>query len=111
LVDACPRGGRPGDLYLIEPDLSSLDAQPAGAPALDAHTMNPGNVIRAARAMGGPLKKILLLGCEPETLGPEEGRMGLSDTVASAVERAISLLESVVERVLSGEWPLRITES
>jgi hydrogenase maturation protease len=111
LVDACPRGGRPGDLYLIEPDLTGLDRQLPGAPTLDAHTMSPANVIRSARAMGGPLKKMLLLGCEPETLGPEEGQMGLSDAVASAVERAIPLLESVVEQVLSGEWPLRITES
>ncbi len=55
--------------------------------------------------MGGPLKKILLLGCEPLSLGPEEGQMGLSEPVASAVERAIPLLESLVKRILDGEWP------
>jgi hydrogenase maturation protease len=109
LVDACPRGGAPGDLYVIETDLSS----PAGehAPAtVDAHGMNPMAVLRAAQSMGGPLKKILLLGCEPQTFGPEEGQMGLSGAVAAAVERAVPLLESVVNRLLGGEWPLK-TES
>jgi Ni,Fe-hydrogenase maturation factor len=64
------------------------------------------NALRAAQAMGGPLKRILLIGCEPQTLGPEEGQMGLSETVALAVDRAVPLLESVVKRTLGGEWPV-----
>lgn len=111
LVDACPRGGAPGDLYVVEPDLGSPDDSESAPPTVDAHSMNPTSVIRAARAMGGPLRKILLLGCEPQTLGPEEGYMGLSDAVASAVERATALLDSVVKRVLDGEWPLGNIES
>lgn len=110
LVDVCPRGGSPGDLYVIEPDLNAVDEKQAGA-TVDAHSMNPVNVIRAARAMGGPLKKILLLGCEPLTLGPEEGQMGLSEPIAAAVERAVQLLECLVECVLRGEWPLENAES
>lgn len=111
LVDACPRGGAPGDLYIVEPDLSAPTNAEAPGAAVDAHGMNPVNVIRAAQSMGGPLKKILLLGCEPQTFGPEEGYMGVSEPVASAVERAIPLLESVVKRILDGEWPLEKTES
>jgi hydrogenase maturation protease len=110
LVDACPRGGAAGDLYIVEPDLASLGDAEALA-AGDAHGMNPMNVIRVAQAMGGPLKKILLLGCEPETFGPEEGKMGLSESVASAVERAIPLLESVVSRILDGVWQSAQPES
>jgi hydrogenase maturation protease len=104
LVDACPRGGRAGDLYVIEPDLASANA--ANSPAsVDAHGMNPMSVLRAAQSMG-PVKKILLLGCEPETFGPEEGQLGLSEPVAAAVERAIPLLGNVINRILGGEWPL-----
>jgi hydrogenase maturation protease len=109
LVDACARGGAAGDLYVVEPDLSSLDGAEAPQAAVDAHGMNPTNVIRAAKAMGGPLKKILLLGCEPQTFGPEEGHMGLSEPVASAVDRAVPLLESIVKRIVEGEWPLERT--
>jgi hydrogenase maturation protease len=93
-------------LYVIEPDLNSLEDHQASA-AINAHSMNPMMVIRAAQAMNGSLKKILLLGCEPATFGPEEGQMGLSEAVSSAVERAIPLLESIITRVLDGEWPLR----
>ncbi len=106
LVDACPRGGTPGDLYVIEPDLNNSAAEQAPA-TVDAHGMNPMAVLRVAQAMGGPLKKILLLGCEPQTFGPEEGQMGLSEPVAAAVERAVPLLESVMNRLLGGEWPLK----
>ncbi len=112
LVDACPRGGKPGDLYVIEPDLLSASSNASDASAtVDAHSMNPMNVIRAAQSMGGPLKKIVLLGCEPETFGPEEGQLGLSDTVAAAVDRAIPLLSNLLDRLLGGEWPLAQNEN
>lgn len=102
LVDACPRGGSPGDLYVVEPDLSSIGGAEANA-TVDAHSMNPMNVIRSAKAMGGKLGRILLLGCEPETLGPEDGYMGLSNSVSAAVERAIPVLESLLTRISNGE--------
>jgi len=69
LVDACPRGGAPGSVYVIEPDLSSFDSSEAQESSVDAHSMNPMNVIRMAKSMGGGLKRILLVGCEPATLG------------------------------------------
>jgi hydrogenase maturation protease len=55
--------------------------------------------------MGGSLKRVLLVGCEPATLGPEEGLMGLSEPVTAAVPEAVELVESVIKRVLAGEWP------
>jgi len=105
LVDACPRGGRPGSLYVIEPDLNALDAPEAGQTSVDAHSMNPMNVIRIAKSMGGELNRILLVGCEPATLGPEEGQMGLSEPVAAVVEEAARLVESLVNKIQNGEWP------
>jgi hydrogenase maturation protease len=104
LVDACPRGEAPGTVYVIEPDLSSLDSAGTQA-ALDAHSMNPLSVLRMAKSMGGELKRVLLLGCEPETLGPEEGQMGLSEPVEAAVGKAVQILETLVPKILNGEWP------
>jgi hypothetical protein len=63
-----------------------------------------------AKSMGARLQRILLVGCEPATLGPEEGRMGLSDLVENSVERAVMLTESLVTRILNGEWPLKTRE-
>lgn len=113
LVDACPRGGAPGTLYVIEPDLnvSAQDAAEAEQTTVDAHSMNPMNVIRMAKSMGGELKRILLVGCEPLTLGPEEGAMGLSEPVAAMVEEAANRIESLVETIQRGESPERRSES
>jgi hypothetical protein len=41
----------------------------------------------------------------PATLGPEEGQMGLSEPVTSAIPVAVSLVEDLVARILRGEWP------
>jgi len=107
LVDACPRGGAPGTLYVIEPDLNvtAQDAAEAAHTTVDAHSMNPMNVIRMAKSMGGDLKRILLVGCEPLTLGPEEGAMGLSEPVAAMVEEAANRIESLVETIQRSESP------
>lgn len=105
LIDACPRGDAPGTLYVIEPELDSISAADASRPLFDAHGMNPMNVLRLAESLGpGTLsKRILLLGCEPETFGPEEGQLGLSDEVSAAVDGAVSLLDSLISRILAGE--------
>jgi hydrogenase maturation protease len=102
LVDACPHGDAPGTLYVMEPDLTEGETQLAGrnAQAIDAHTMNPANVLRMARAMNIEVKNLLLVGCEPETLGGEEGQMGLSPSVEAAVEEAVKLVDSLVHRIL-----------
>ena len=105
LVDAYPRGDEPGTLYVVEPDLSALGADQAEGADVDAHGMDPVKILRLAASMGGPLKRVLLVGCEPATLGPEEGQMGLSEPVARAVTEAVNLVESVINRVLAGEWP------
>ena len=105
LVDACPHGQTPGTLSVIEPDLKVLDNPEAPQAAIEAHAMNPMNVLRMARAMNIELKNILLVGCEPETLGGEEGQMGLSAPVEAAVDEAVKLIESVVNRILNGDRP------
>ena len=103
-IDATRRGEEPGTLYTIEPDLSELNDDGASA-AVEPHGMNPLKVLGMVRSMGGELKRILLVGCEPLTLGPEEGRMGLSEPVEAAVDEAVRLVESLVKRILAEERP------
>jgi hydrogenase maturation protease len=105
LIDAYPGEGEPGSLFVVEPDLAELNQGGPHAGAVDAHAMNPVNVLRMAAGMGAQLKRILLVGCVPATLGPEEGQMGLSEPVAAAVDEAVKLVASLVTRVLAGEWP------
>ncbi len=97
LVDATSRGGVPGTLYTIEPDLSELDRPGAGATALEPHAMNPLNVLRAARSMGAQFGEVLLIGCEPSHLDPDgPGFMGLSEAVLGALDQAVGLVEDLV---------------
>jgi len=105
LVDACPHGEAPGTLYVIEPDLEALDGPDAAPATVEAHAMNPMNVLRMAKAMNIEIKNVLLVGCEPETLGGEEGQMGLSAPVEAAVDEAVKLVASLVNRILNGNGP------
>ena len=98
LVDACPRGGRPGAVYVIEPALSDIGESEASA--LDGHTMNPVNVLRLTKAMGSIPKRIVLIGCEPASLGGDEGHMGLSEPVSAAVPEAVELVKRTIDQIL-----------
>ena len=102
LVDACPRGEAPGTVFVLEPHLAELDAPEAGPAVLDAHDLNPFHVLRLARSLGAELKQVVVVGCEPATLGPPEGQMGLSEPVQAAVDNAVTLIEELIERFLNG---------
>jgi hydrogenase maturation protease len=107
LVDAFPGEGEPGTLFVVEPDLTELDSPGTSPGFVEPHAMNPRNVLRMAASMGGALKRVLLVGCVPATLGPEEGQMGLSEPVAAAVDEAVQLVGSLATRILAGEWPAK----
>lgn len=92
VVDVVPRGGTPGTLYVIEPDLS------AAAPPLDAHRMDLTSVFAFVRTLGGEAPPIDIVGCEP--LSVDEG-IGLSEPVAAAVEPAAALVRRLIARALS----------
>ena len=106
LIDAYPGDGQgqPGTLFVVEPDLNALKSPEGPAGFIEPHAMNPLNVLRMAMNMGGELKRILLVGCVPATLGPEEGQLGLSEPVAAAADQAVSLVASLVNRILAGEF-------
>jgi hydrogenase maturation protease len=100
LIDAVPRGGAPGALYVIEPDLNELNEPGAQAMMVEAHTINPMRALSLAQSMNGELNQVLLVGCEPATFGPEEGQMGLSEAVGAAVQGAVEMVESLVAEIL-----------
>jgi hydrogenase maturation protease len=101
LVDAAGRGEEPGTLYVLEPELSGADTAGCQAVPMDAHGMNPMRVLDMVKAMGGRPRRVLVVGCEPATLGDEfEGTMGLSAPVEAAVAGAIAIVESLIAKVI-----------
>ena len=105
LVDAAPRGDRPGTVYVIEVDVddpgAAIPSQAVGeAGALvDAHGMEPAAVFGLLRALGGGARagRVLVVGCEPAEV---TDRMGLSEPVAGAVDQAVRVVRELVEQEL-----------
>jgi hydrogenase maturation protease len=92
LVDTVARGGRPGTLYAIEPQLSPATPDSLELP-FEAHSLDPAKVLQLAQRMAGRLPWVRLVGCEPAAL---DESMQLSGAVAAAVDQAIALVEDLV---------------
>ena len=121
LVDATPRGGEPGTVYVMELDTSvpsaaaapTAPAAPApgapaasavptapgapvagsGAPLLDAHGMQPDVVLGMLDLLGAEPGRVFLVGCEPAST--DEG-IGLSEPVTAAVDEAVRIVLDLV---------------
>jgi hydrogenase maturation protease len=97
LVDALPSGQAPGTLTVLEPDV------PDGDGGLEPHALDPVSVLRTARRLGAAPGRTLVVGCEPATrmTGAEpDVVMELSPPVAAAVDEAVALVESLIERTV-----------
>ncbi len=91
LVDAAQRGRSPGTLTVLEPSLLASET------TIDTHAMHPLRAIDLARRLGGVPDVMRVVACEPEVVGDEdEPLMGLSPSVAMAVDRAIELIDELV---------------
>jgi hydrogenase maturation protease len=101
LIDAYPHRQPPGTVSIVELDANEATDSPGNY--IEPHSMHPMNVLRMASAMHGPLKRVLLVGCEPAILGGDEGHMGLSLPVEAAVGEAVHATESLIKRILDGE--------
>jgi hydrogenase maturation protease len=100
LVDAMPRGGQPGTLYVLEPE--AADSVASEQPALlDTHSMDPARVLALASALGGKMPRLIMVGCEPAApVDADPFAANLSKPVRAAVDEAVPLIESLVERLL-----------
>jgi hydrogenase maturation protease len=94
LVDAMPRGGEPGTLYLLE---AEFDNRAGAETGIEPHGMDPASVLRLVRALGGTTPRILVVGCEPAALDLDDaGEFGLSAAVEAALDEAVTMVESLV---------------
>jgi hydrogenase maturation protease len=117
LIDATPRGGEPGTIYVIEPDLSSQepltaadDASLAANPMFNAHGMQPDVVFSMLGMLDSDARHVLVVGCEPASV---DYGIGLSERVAGAVDEAVSVVLDLVSgaadsgdehRLVTKEW-------
>ncbi len=90
VADCMPRGGAPGTIYVVEPELAAADGSVA-----DAHAMNLETVFAAVRELGGRLPRTIIVGCEPQVIA---AGMGLSAPVASAIPAAVQLIRDLITK-------------
>jgi len=93
LVDAIARGGAPGTVYVIEPDLTALPRPDEANPLFNAHGMQPDVVFGMLGMLDAGARHVLVVGCEPGTL---DYGMGLSEPVAAAVDEAVRVVIGLV---------------
>jgi hydrogenase maturation protease len=113
LVDAVPRGGQPGTVYVIEPELpmsadgkdaqreqgneqaraaiqaAGTDLRAPAAAFFDGHGMQPDVVLSMLGTLGGQVDRVLIVGCEPASV---DYGIGLSPQVAAAVDEAVKVV-------------------
>jgi hydrogenase maturation protease len=99
LIDATPRGGSPGTLYVIEVDPNEVETDIS---SLDTHAMNPLSVLALVKSMGRSPGRILIVGCEPSPISEQEDS-GLSKPVAAMLDKAAELVESLITKNLDRE--------
>jgi hydrogenase maturation protease len=92
ILDAAPRGGRPGDVVVLEVGEGDF-----GAGEFDGHGMEPTAVLSSLGSLGGRLPRTYVVGCEPADI--DEG-IGLSPSVAAAVDPAV---DAVLRLLATGE--------
>ncbi|HEY7103472.1 MAG TPA: hydrogenase maturation protease [Mycobacteriales bacterium] len=92
ILDAAPRGGRPGDVVVLEVGEGDF-----GAGDFDGHGMEPTAVLSSLGSLGGRLPRTYVVGCEPADT--DEG-IGLSPPVAAAVDPAV---DAVLRLLATGE--------
>lgn len=93
IVDAMDRGGAPGTIYLLEPEVPDLSAWPFEQRQdflADMHMTTPARALILARALGVLPPAVYMLGCQPTTC--DDLVIGLSPPVERAVELSVERL-------------------
>ena len=115
LVDAMPRGGEPGTVYVVEPERrvagkrsasdnrvpeNRVSSNPISENPvseillLDGHGMQPDVVLGMLDTLDADVGRVLIVGCEPATAEPG---MELSAPVAAAVDDAVRIVLKLIE--------------
>ena len=100
VVDAADRGGAPGTLYLLEPEIENphgADAEELHRELVDMHYAEPSRALRLAAALGVRPKHLYVLACQPADV--DEMAENLSPPVERAVGEAVHMIQGLIQRL------------
>ncbi len=105
MIDTAERGEAPGTVTVVIPEVAVVESANPEDLMLEPHSLDPAKVLRFVEAMGGGTKKLVLVACEPQTFGGDDGAMGLSPAIAGAVDEAVATVERLIGQFTkSGAW-------
>jgi hydrogenase maturation protease len=99
ILDVSKQGGKPGTLYVIEPDEESVNGGIDDGEVINPHGMDPKTVLRFVKSIGAWPGRVIVIACEPAEL--EEMGWGLSEEVGQAVDRAVELVLETAGELLA----------
>lgn len=99
LLDASTRGEKPGTLYVIEPNQDDINPDLQQGGPIDPHGADPATVLRFVKSIGSWPAKVVIVACEPESVGDFE--IGLSAPVMAAIDKAIEMVDEIVKDIYS----------
>ena len=97
LVDAAPRGEKPGTVTVLEVEVPEPDS--LASPVMDAHDLTPDAIFALLASLGGRPGRSLVVACEPADVG---AGMGLSEPVSQALPHAVRTVEEILAGVAGG---------
>ncbi|KNG92202.1 hypothetical protein ATO11_18635 [Pseudaestuariivita atlantica] len=98
LFDAFDRGGKPGDLWLLEPelpqagDMSDRERRDFFA---DVHYATPVRALTLAQSVGALPPLVRIIGCQP--FDPDSFDTAMHPSVEAALPRAVDMVIKVLE--------------
>jgi len=100
LLDASPRGGQPGTVYVMKLD-PTTSRDESVMPAVEPHGMDPRRVLRLAASLGGAPRELFLVGCEPTPFDADDPPPGLTPPVRAALDQAVEAVAKLVHQILT----------
>jgi hydrogenase maturation protease len=100
LLDACHRGGQPGQVYLLEPEVLEVAAMEPSVRRdffADTHYATPSRALALVAAIGSLPRIIRVIGCEAGEV--DDYRLGLSPSVELATGRAVEMTIDVIKEI------------
>ncbi len=102
ILDAYKNNGTPGRLYMLEPvfpDMSDLSVHELRDYFSDTHYATPMRALNFLTHIDRLPETIRIIGCEPEEI--DDLRIGLSPPVAAAIEEAMQMVLTWIDKYLN----------
>lgn len=113
LIDTANCNEAPGTVCVIEPEIDAamIEQEQADGYLISPHAMDPAEVLKFISSLGSRRPRVLMVACQPETMGGEEGHMGLSAPVSAAVDVAVRQVLELLDDAYNGQNSQMETEA